>query len=176
MEIRYGNPKDADILAKIGARTFYDAYVEHVDANILQEFVNKTFSAEMQFEEINDANTIFLIAEVESKMAGYAKLVLNTINGNVDSKMSLEISRIYLLQDYIGKGIGKKLMARTLQEAKQRGCNSVWLGVWEKNEKAIRFYEKIGFRQVGSHPFEFGEDEHNDLIMELELTSCETIS
>jgi ribosomal protein S18 acetylase RimI-like enzyme len=84
-------------------------------------------------------------------------------------KNPLKISRIYLLQKYIGKGYGKILMTRALREAKERNCDSVWLGVWANNYSAIGFYKKLGFREIGSHPFEFGNEMHNDLIMELEF-------
>lgn len=176
MEIRYGIPEDAAMLAKIGAKTFYDAYIEDINADDLQTFVNETFSTEIQLKELTDTNSIFLIVEVDNNIAGYAKLTINAINEYIKGTRTLEVSRIYLLQGYIGRGIGKELMARAAQEAKERDCDSIWLGVWDKNQKAISFYEKIGFRKMGTHPFEFGDEKHNDLIMEMSMTDQESNS
>jgi ribosomal protein S18 acetylase RimI-like enzyme len=73
------------------------------------------------------------------------------------------------VQEYIGKGVGRELMAAAIREAGQRGCDSVWLGVWEKNPRAIAFYKKWGFQEVGSHVFQLGDDLQTDFIMELML-------
>ena len=82
----------------------------------------------------------------------------------------MEIRRIYASQYYLGKGVGKELMQAAISEAQQRGCDCLWLGVWEKNQRAIHFYKKWGFREVGTHTFSLGDDLQNDLIMELELS------
>jgi diamine N-acetyltransferase len=169
MEIRYGGPEDAKMLAGIGARTFYDAYVNVVDLENLTTVIKETFSEGYQLEEINAPEMIFLVAEEEGKMAGYAKLNTKASNEHVNGRKSLELSRIYLLQEFIGKGIGRELMQRCVDEARQRGCNSLWLGVWEHNQNAIGFYKKLGFREVGSHAFRFGNEIQTDLIMELDL-------
>lgn len=169
MELRYGGPKDAKVLAEIGKKTFYDAYVKDVDLENLKTVIEETFSEELQLQEINNSDSLFLIAEVNGKIAGYAKLIRNASNKHVIGKDHMELSRIYLLQEYIGKGIGKELMQRCIDEARQRGCNSLWLGVWENNQNAIGFYRKQGFREVGSHVFMFGNEVQTDLIMELEL-------
>jgi diamine N-acetyltransferase len=66
--------------------------------------------------------------------------------------------------------MGSKLMSASLDEARQHACDTVWLGVWEKNQRAIEFYRKWGFRQTGSHIFSLGDDPQTDLIMVLELS------
>jgi ribosomal protein S18 acetylase RimI-like enzyme len=73
-------------------------------------------------------------------------------------------------------GIGKALMQTAINEAKQKGCNSIWLGVWEKNRRAINFYKKWGFREVGSHMFTVGDDPQRDLVLELRISSGELCS
>jgi len=169
MKIRYGNESDAALLAEIGARTFYDTYVGSTNHENLELSIRESYSPKIQLEELSDSSSIFLIAEVEGSIAGYAKLTVNIKNEFLTGKKPLKISRIYLLQEYIGRGLGKILMAQALYEAKQRGCDTVWLGVWEKNQKAIGFYKKLGFKEIGSYPFNFGHEVHNDLMMELML-------
>jgi diamine N-acetyltransferase len=167
LKLRYGEPKDAKALAEIGAKTFYDAYVETVDLENLKTVVNESFSEEYQLEEINHPDTVFLIAEVDGRMAGYAKLKMNAVSEHVSTRNPAELSRIYLLREHIGKGIGKELMQGCINEARQRSCDSIWLGVWENNQKAINFYKKVGFREVGSQTFMFGRELQTDIVMEL---------
>jgi len=169
MDIRYAVPQDATLLAEIGARTFYDTYIKFLDAKALRNYVNVAFTPENQLDEITDPDTIFLIAEERSNKAGYAMLKFHSIASEESVKKSIEISRIYLLNKYIGRGIGAELMTRSINEARASGCENIWLGVWEKNIKAIRFYEKWGFEMVGSRAFIFGNESHNDLIMKLHL-------
>jgi ribosomal protein S18 acetylase RimI-like enzyme len=81
----------------------------------------------------------------------------------------MELRRIYAVQEFIGKGVGKELMYRSIHEARQRDCDVIWLGVWEKNQRAIDFYKKWGFREVGAHLFALGDEPQNDLLMALDL-------
>jgi ribosomal protein S18 acetylase RimI-like enzyme len=75
-----------------------------------------------------------------------------------------------VVQEYLGKGAGRELMNAALNEARYLGCDCVWLGVWEKNQRAIDFYKKWGFEEVGNHTFHLGKEAQNDLVMMLELT------
>jgi len=169
MNIRHANANDAELLAEIGAKTFYDTYAEGTNRESLEASIKATYSPELQLEELSDPNSIFLIAELEEKTAGYAKLVMNRIEEQLSGSKPLKLSRIYLLKEFIGKGLGKDFMLRILQEAKEKNCDSVWLGVWSNNQKAIEFYKRFGFQVVGSYPFEFGDEVHNDLVMEMML-------
>ena len=120
--------------------------------------------------ELSKPDIIFLIAELEDEPVGYAKLKMNSNDESLKGTKVIEIERIYASQEYIGKGIGKVLMKACINEARQRGCDSIWLGVWEKNQRAIDFYEKWGFKEVGTHVFMLGDDPQWDFVMELELT------
>lgn len=169
MKIRYGNINDATMLSELGAKTFYDTFASDNTPENIDAYIRKSFSTEIQINELADGNIIFLIAELENGPIGYAKLKLDSKDESVAGTKVIEIERIYSLQEYIGKGIGKALMQAAIDEAKQRGCNSIWLGVWEKNPRAINFYKKWGFREVGSHIFTVGGDLQQDLILELRI-------
>jgi ribosomal protein S18 acetylase RimI-like enzyme len=82
----------------------------------------------------------------------------------------MELERIYSVKEQIGKGVGAELIKASIKEARDKGFDCLWLGVWDKNERAIKFYEKWGFKKVGSHVFMLGKDVQNDLIMEIVLT------
>ena len=169
MKIRYGTIDDAAMLAELGAKTFYDTYASDNTAENISAYIGKSFSTEIQSNELADTNIIFLIAELENRPVGYAKLKLDSRDESIRGTKQIEIERIYSLEEYIGRGIGKALMQAAIDDAKQRGCNSIWLGVWEQNSRAINFYKKWGFHEVGSHIFTVGDDPQRDLILELQI-------
>ena len=169
MNIRYGTTDDAKMLSELGAKTFYDTFARDNTPENISLNMKRSFSTEVQFNELSNPNIIFLIAELENRHVGYAKLKLDSKNESITGTNTIEIERIYSLQEYIGKGIGKALMQAAIDEAKQKGCDSIWLGVWEKNPRAINFYKEWGFREVGSHIFTVGDDPQRDFIMELSL-------
>jgi GNAT superfamily N-acetyltransferase len=158
------------MLSELGARTFYDTFAKDNTPENIASYIKESFPQEIQFNELSEPKHIFLIAESEGIPIGYAQLILNSKDESIKGTRPLEIRRIYASQDYLGKGVGKELMQATIREARQRNCDCIWLGVWEKNQRAIDFYKKWGFREVGTHLFSVGDDPQNDFVMELELT------
>ena len=169
MNIRYGKTEDAKILSELGARTFYDTFAKDNTPENIDAYLKKSFSPDIQRNELLQPAVVFLIAEVEGIPVGYAQLLLNSIDESVQGTRPLEIRRIYASQEYLGKGVGKELMRATVKEVRERGCDCIWLGVWEKNQPAINFYRKWGFREVGTPVFFVGDDPQNDFVMELTL-------
>jgi diamine N-acetyltransferase len=170
MKLRYGNIHDATILSELGAKTFYDTFARDNTPENISLYMKKSFSIEIQLNELSRPDIIFLIAELEEEPVGYAKLKMNSEDQAVKGTNLIEIERIYASQKYIGKGIGRELMKACISEARQRECDKVWLGVWEKNHRAIDFYAKWGFKEVGTHIFMLGNDPQRDFVMELNLT------
>lgn len=170
MKIRYGTIDDAKMLSELGARTFYDTFAKDNSPENIEAYLNASFSPDIQFAELSNPENIFLIAESENMPIGYAQLIMNSRDASINKTSPLEIRRIYAAREYQGQGVGKELMQATIREARRRGCDCVWLGVWEKNQKAIDFYKKWGFHEVGTHTFSVGGDPQNDHVMELELT------
>ncbi|HEX9386076.1 MAG TPA: GNAT family N-acetyltransferase [Anaerolineales bacterium] len=170
MNIRYGTTEDAKMLSELGARTFYETFAKDNTPENMDAHLKRSFSPEIQFNELSQPDIIFLIAESENVPIGYAQLILNSRDEAIQGTKPLEIRRIYASQEHLGEGVGKELMQATINEARQRGCDGVWLGVWEKNQRAIDFYKKWGFREVGTHVFSVGNDPQNDFVMKLELS------
>ncbi len=169
MNIRYGTTDDAEMLSELGARTFFDTFAKDNTPENMAVHLKKSFAPEIQLAELSDPDNIFLIVEDDGKPVGYAQLTLVSQEEFLTGTNPLEIRRIYASQEYLGKGVGKELMQAAIREAKQRGCDSVWLGVWEKNPRAIEFYKKWGFKEVGTHIFSVGDDPQRDFVMELTL-------
>jgi GNAT superfamily N-acetyltransferase len=152
-------------LAEIGAETFYDTFVEQNTPENMAVYLAESFSPEKQVLELKDPASKFLILEMEGQTAGYARLYFGHAPEDVTSQRPMELVRIYARKAWIGKGVGAQLMQACLSEAKQAGCDVVWLGVWEMNPRAIAFYQKWGFEIVGRHEFHLGDDPQNDFIM-----------
>ncbi len=157
------------MLSELGAKTFYDTFANDNTPENMDVHLRKSFSPEIQFNELAAPENIFLIAESEKGPIGFAQLITDSREESLKGIKSLEIRRIYATQENIGKGVGKELMSASIQEARQRGCDSIWMGVWEKNPRAIAFYKKWGFKEVGTHTFNVGHDPQRDFIMELAL-------
>jgi len=169
MNIRYGTREDAELLSELGARTFSDTYAKDNTPENLAAYLERSFSPEIQLKELAAPDVIFLIAEFEGTPIGYAQLIVDSKDEVITGIRPVEIRRIYASQEHLGKGIGKELMQATFREAQRRYCDCIWLGVWEKNQRAIGFYAKWGFRKIGTHIFSVGDDPQTDFIMELKL-------
>lgn len=169
LTIRYANPQDAKMLAEVGGQAFYDAFAKDNKPEDISAYLAKVFSIEQVLSEIADPKTIFLIVEIESQPAGYAKLRVNEVPPCVTGENPIEIERFYILQNWHGRGSALILMQRCIEEAKQRGLQTIFLGVWEHNQRAIAFYHKCGFQKVGEHPFLLGSDLQTDWLMQREL-------
>ena len=169
MKIRYGTIDDARMISELGVKTFSDTFAKDNTTENLALYLERSFSVEIQRKELSDPDVVYLIVEIEENPVGYAKLNLNHDQDRQLNQKTLEIERIYSIKELIGKGVGSVLMKACIAEAKQRGDESVWLGVWEKNPRAIAFYKKWGFVEKGTHTFKLGDDPQRDFIMELRL-------
>lgn len=130
---------------------------------------NLTFSTEKVKGELSDENAAFYFAESENEIIGYLKVNYGDSQTEIKSEKALEIERIYVLKEFHGKKVGQILYEKAIDLAKGINADFIWLGVWEQNPRAIRFYEKNGFRAFDKHIFKLGNDEQNDIMMKLAL-------
>jgi len=163
--IRNAELDDVALLADLSARTFKSAYRDMLPADALDDFIAATFSPGSIREEMKNPTNKFLLAYAETRLVGYAMLRENDPPASVSGPDPVELARIYLDDLVIGRGFGSALMGACSEAARQAGYGTVWLGVWERNERAIRFYKKWDFEIVGSQGFEFGDVMHTDLVM-----------
>ncbi len=171
VSIREATDADARLLTDLSYTTFWDAFAHHPKnaPDDLAHYMRQAFNIEQITQELADPMSTFLVAEIDGKPVGYAKLIVGSIEDGVTAKRPIELSRLYSQQEYIGKGVGQNLMDACFDFAAARGHDVMWLGVWEFNPRAQRFYEKNGFRLVGRHVFQLGSDPQIDLLMQREI-------
>lgn len=163
--IRPSTSSDVEIIADLSARTFVSAYKSMLPEEALGDFVVSAFSQNKIREEMDIPGSHFLLAYEGETPVGYAFLREAGPPIGVAGAKPVELARIYFEELITGKGYGSMLMNACIDKAIQAGYDVLWLGVWERNERAVRFYEKRGFVQVGSLPFVFGDQLHTDLVM-----------
>lgn len=169
ISVRTCNVKDVETLVSLSIKTFRDTFDEFNTPQNMLLYINKVFTKKKIEQEMKEPGTVFFLAFDGRKAAGYAKIRSSQKATVLDKAGGLEIERLYAHRDYIGKRVGRILLQTCLAYAKKKGFKSLWLGVWEKNSRAIAFYEKHGFIRFGEHPFILGHDEQTDWLMRKDL-------
>ena len=166
IQIRAATAADNVRLAELGARTFYDTFAADNTPEDMSAYLAGAFSPDKQAAELADPASRFLIAEIDGGAAGYARLKEGAPPSSISGARPIEIARLYACREWIGQGVGARLMQACLDEAARRGCDTIWLDVWERNPRAIAFYARWGFVQVGEQTFQLGSDLQHDLLMQ----------
>ena len=152
-------------LQSISSKTFVETFEAHNSVENMQAYLMKHFNRIQLDKELANRNSAFYFAEFQKQYVGYIKLNFRTAQNENFGHQFAEIERLYVLKEFHGKKIGYILLEKASQIAKEKGCNILWLGVWEKNTAAIRFYEKQGFEKFDQHVFMFGNDPQTDFLM-----------
>lgn len=165
IEVRIATTKDAELIADMSRRTFHDSFAESNTPENMDKFMSERFTREGLIAEVGAPGNIFLLAMFDDQPAGYARLREDNNPPLLAGLKTIEIARIYSEKEMIGKGVGRALMEKSLAVASELNKELIWLGVWEKNYRAIEFYTKWGFKKFGEHPFVLGDDVQTDWLM-----------
>ena len=161
--------KDFNTLREFAIKTFYETFAHLNTKEDMDAYLENAFNIDNFTNEFNDVDSEFYLLYHNEQLAGYLKLNEAPSQTDFNDKSSLEIERIYVSSEFQGTGLGRFLMKKAIEKAVDRNKKYVWLGVWEKNEKAIRFYKKNGFYEIGTHTFTVGEDVQTDYVMRKDL-------
>lgn len=165
MTIRLATAADAAALADLARRTFYDTFAATNNADDMALYLAEAFGIEQQTRELSDRDITSLVVESGGVLVAYAMLRGDHVPDCVTGPNPIELWRFYVDREWHGRGIAQALMERVKQGARDRGAKTLWLGVWERNDRARAFYAKCGFADAGDHIFLFGTDPQTDLVM-----------
>lgn len=157
-------------IQQIGKETFYETFSGSNTKEDMQKYLDENFSEEKVKSELNNNESMFFVAWDESLPVGYLKVNVGAAQTEDQGNTALEIERIYVKSSHHGKKVGQMLYEQALVTAEQLKKDTIWLGVWEENPRAIRFYEKNGFFAFDRHIFKMGDDEQTDIMMRKTLS------
>ncbi len=168
-ELRKANLSDLPELLVLARTSFVQAFTAGNKLENVQAYLAEAFTESKLTQEMLEPASTFIVASLDGELVGYTKLNLSAAQADVKDPASVEVARLYTLEKVWGTGLGQLLLDAAIHFGRQEGKTWLWLGVWEHNARAIRFYEKNGLRIFGSHPFPFGDEIQNDWLMRIEL-------
>lgn len=160
------NLKDLQI---ISINSFYQAFRNDNAEEDMSNYLENNFNLEKLRDQLQNPLSSFYLVKENQETIGYFKLNFGHAQTDSHDPNALEIERIYLLEQYTGKGVAQEMMVKIIEIAKSSAVKIIWLGVWENNHRAIRFYEKYGFEKFNEHIFMLGQDAQTDWMMRLYL-------
>lgn len=169
MKIRKLNINDLEALRDLSIQTFKETFEEVNTEEDMQKYLDENLSIEKLKSELENPNSEFYFAENNDEILGYLKLNFKDAQTEKLEENHFEIERIYVLKAFLGQKIGQILFDKAIEIGREKNLEYVWLGVWEENHRAIKFYEKNGFEIFGKHDFVLGEDVQTDLLMKMKI-------
>ena len=164
--IRNADDDDGAALAKLASRSFFDAYRDTDDHGVIADYCARHFTVERIKAILADPQSTVLVAEADGGLlAGYAHLAESHAPTCVGGPRPIELVRLYLDRAWIGHGVGAALMRAALDEAARRDARTLWLGVYERTQRAMAFYRRFGMQVVGTKPWEWGGETFQDPVM-----------
>lgn len=173
--IRKITSTDIQELHEISVETFIETFASQNSARDMQLYLEQNFNTKKLLSELNNPNSAFYFAILNDQIIGYLKINHGPAQTELKEEKSLEIERIYVLHHFQHRGVGQLLFNISFKIAQESNANYVWLGVWEKNIKAIQFYQKNGFKEFDKHGFILGNDHQTDIMMKLDLNTSKMI-
>jgi ribosomal protein S18 acetylase RimI-like enzyme len=169
IRVRPATIADAARLSEFAAATFRETFAGENTPEDMARYLSQAFTPERQASEIADADGTVLLAESDAaggaELVGYVHLVSGPAPPAVQGPAPLELKRLYVGRAWHGGGVAQVLMNAALEAASARRAETMWLGVWEKNPRAVAFYQKYGFGRVGEHTFVLGADPQTDWLL-----------
>lgn len=169
--IRPCSDTDLERLFWISRKTFKTAFEAQNNPEDFEHYITTAFSREQLARELADPHCNFYFVFVNNSLAGYFKLNSEKAQTDLFDARAIELERIYVLAEFQNLGIGKIIIEEVMKIVREEGKEYIWLGVWEENTRAIKFYESMGFVKFGRHPYYIGKDKQMDWLMKLELAT-----
>ena len=159
----------AETLAEIGKETYFDTFHAMNTRETMALYLEEAFDIDRIRQELNNPDSQFYLLLENEEPAAYFKINVPPAQTDINDPESVELERIYVRKKFQGRGLGKAMMQKTEEIARESGCTYIWLGVWERNEPAVAFYEHNGFYKFGKHFFQMGEERQQDHLLRKDL-------
>ena len=156
-------------LREIAIRTFDETFASTNSRENMEDYNARCFNDQVLKKELQDPESWWYFIEYEHELAGYLKVNVGKAQTELQEEDGFEVERIYVLKDFYGQGVGAALMEHAIQIGRKLGKKYLWLGVHEKNYRALGFYAKFGFREFDDHIFMMGKEPQRDLLMRIDL-------
>jgi ribosomal protein S18 acetylase RimI-like enzyme len=161
------NPEEVSLLSEIAINTFSETFSETNTAENMEAYYARCFREDVFLEEMKNPKSWFYFIRKGEIVAGYLKINIDDAQTELREKDGFEIERIYVLKRFYGSGAGAALMEYALKRARELSKRYVWLGVHEKNYRALSFYRKYAFKEFSDHIFMMGNEPQRDILMKL---------
>ena len=159
------DPARADELAALKAETFVATFAADNDPAHVQRHVSREFTADTVRRTLEDPDSTTWWLVDDGEPVAFLKVNRGPAQTEPGLDAGLEVEQIYVRDTHHGRGLGRRLLEHAIAVAQDEGHRFVWLGVWERNERAIAVYERLGFVAFGDHTFLFGDEEQRDVLM-----------
>lgn len=170
IQVKKATIDDLHTIQRIGRETFSETFSDSNTEADMNKYLEDSFNEYKVKAELSNPGSLFFVAWEKEEPVGYLKVNFGNAQTEQQDDTALEIERIYVKSSHHGKRVGQLLYEKALEIAEHENNSYVWLGVWEKNPRAIRFYEKNGFTAFDKHIFKMGNDEQIDIMMKKELS------
>ncbi|MBK8482914.1 MAG: GNAT family N-acetyltransferase [Saprospiraceae bacterium] len=154
-------PKDFQLLADIGKKTFIESHGNSASMMDINKYVSEKYNLEVSEKELNDTHNIYHFIYYDEQAVGYSKIIFNSENSNLKNKNITKLERLYLLKPYYSLKLGLELLNFNIQLSKLNSQSGMWLFVWIENHRAFNFYQKTGFKVIGNYDFKISENHSN---------------
>jgi ribosomal protein S18 acetylase RimI-like enzyme len=166
LRVRVATADDATAIAELGAAAFTAAFGPANPPGVVEEYVAEAFAATTVAAQLADPSSVWLVAsDGAGTILGMAHLQGGDAPPEVAGHRPIQLSRLYAAAGLTSRGVGSELMGAALARAADAGHDAMWLGVWEHNPRAVAFYRRWGFVEVGTVVFRLGDDDQTDLVM-----------
>jgi len=169
MKIKKIGITDLEKLIEISKTTFWQTFASSNKEENMNEYMKEGFSREKLSSELNNKDSEFYFAEINYETVGYIKINFSGAQTEFQDEEALEIERIYVLDNFKGRKVGQNMLDKAMDIAMNGQKKYVFLGVWEYNYNAIKFYNKNGFKTFGKHIFRLGDEDQTDILMKKEI-------
>jgi GNAT superfamily N-acetyltransferase len=169
VEIIQANATHTELIVAIGKQAFRESHGHSASKEDIDDYISKTYNTDKILKEFDHRNVHYHLIYSDGSIAGFSKIELHTKNENINASALTKLDRIYLLEAFHGKKLGVQLFQYNIELSKKQNQNGIWLAVWTENQKAVTFYQKMGFKIVGAFDFKISETHKNpNHIMYLE--------